>query len=226
MEWDAVCERYRDAFFGQPANAVTSGAFVLAGVGIVVAARRVTQHDTPVRDQHTAAFGLLVSGIGVGSFIQHGPNPAWQAYAHDLPIAAVLVFTAADALSDLRGRDLSAAWWVVPTMGMVPVVAAGETASTSVQAVMAAGAIGLNLVRARLRPALRTTLHTTLLMVAMGALMGTLTDRTSLCNPDSILQGHAAWHLLAAAALWRLAPAIGTRARLRQLTRAMPRPWA
>jgi hypothetical protein len=153
MDLNAVCERYWDAFLGQPANAVTSGAFVLAGVGILVAGRRIgTPRNVPVRDRHTLVFGLLVSGIGVGSFIQHGPNPDWQAYAHDLPLAAVLLFVAADAMSDLCGRDLSPGWWLIPTTAMVPVVAAGATASTMVQSAMAATAIGLNLVRARLRP--------------------------------------------------------------------------
>jgi hypothetical protein len=206
MESDALCERYRDAFMGQPANAVTSGAFVLAGLGILVAGR---QRNIPVRDQPTVVFALLVTGVGVGSFMQHGPNPDWQAYAHDLPLAGVLVFLAADAVSDLSGRELSTIWWLAPTVAMVPVVAAGATASTVVQAVMAAAAIGLNLVRARLRPRLRKTLITALLTVAVGAVFGTLMDRTRLCQPDSFLQGHAIWHLLAAAALWRLAPVIG-----------------
>jgi hypothetical protein len=212
METDALCERYRDAFLGQPANAATSSAFVLAGVAILVAGGGFRdQRNIPVRDQPTVVFGLLVTGVGVGSFVQHGPHPDWQAYAHDLPLAGVLVFVAADAVSDFSGRELSTMWWLAPTVAMVPVVAAGATASTAVQTVMAAAAIGLNLLRARLRPRLRKTLITALLTVTVGAVFGTLTDRTRLCQPDSFLQGHAVWHLLAAAALWRLAPAIGTR---------------
>jgi hypothetical protein len=50
-----------------------------------------------------------------------------------------------------------------------------------------------------------------LAVLAAGALAGTLGDRTGLCRPDSLLQGHAVWHLLAAVALWRLAPAVGVR---------------
>jgi hypothetical protein len=218
MELAAVCERYGAGFLGQPANAITSAAFVVAGAGILVAAGRNGRHrDGQVRDRQTVIFALIVSGIGVGSFIQHGPHPDWQAYAHDLPLAAVLVFVATDAVSDLTGRELSPAWWLVPTGAMVPIVTIGATASSIVQAVMAAVAIGLNLVRARVRPALRRTLHAALAMVAAGALIGTLTDRTSLCQADSLLQGHAVWHVLAAAALWRLAPAIGARRRFPSL---------
>ncbi|MGH9259753.1 MAG: hypothetical protein ACRD08_07645 [Acidimicrobiales bacterium] len=182
----------------------------MAGAGIYVAGRRI-HRDTAVQGRQTVVFALLVSGIGVGSFIQHGPNPSWQGYAHDLPLAAVLVFIGADAVSDLAGRELSPAWWLVPTVGIVPVVAAGATASAIVQAVMAAAAIGLNLVRARRRPALRETLNAALAIMAAGGVVGTLSDRTSLCQADALLQGHAAWHVVAAAALWRLAPAIGAR---------------
>ncbi len=106
MELVAVCEQYRVGFLGQPASAVTSAAFVVAGAGILVArSRGVTRCVTSVRDRQTV-FGLLVAGNGVGSFIQHGPHPPWQAYAHDLPLAAVLAFLATDAVSDLAGREL------------------------------------------------------------------------------------------------------------------------
>jgi hypothetical protein len=213
---EEVCEQYGAGFLGQPANAVTSAAFVVAGVGVLVAAGRagIRQH-TAVRDRQPVVFALLVSGIGVGSFIQHGPHPDWQAYAHDLPLAAVMLFVATDAVSDLTGRELSPAWWIVPTVAMVPIVTFGATASTIAQAAMATAAIGLNLMRARVRPALRRTLYVALGTVATGALIGTLSDRTSLCQPDSLFQGHAVWHVLAAAALLRLAPAIGTRRWLR-----------
>jgi len=213
MEFVAACEQYRVGFLGQPASAVTSVAFVVAGAGILVArSRGVARCATSVRDRQMV-FALLVAGNGVGSFIQHGPHPPWQAYAHDLPLAAVLAFVATDAVSDLTGRELSHWSWLVPSAAMVPVVASGPRASTIVQATMATGAIGLNLLRTRRRPALRKTVIAALVTAAVGAVIGTLTDRTSLCQPDSLIQGHALWHVLAAAALWRLAPAIGARRR-------------
>jgi hypothetical protein len=226
MELLAVCEQYRVGFLVQPASAVTSVAFVVAGAGILLArSRGVARCATSVRDRQTV-FALLVAGNGVGSFIQHGPHPPWQAYAHDLPLAAVLVFVAADAVSDLTGRELSHGWWLVPSVALVPVVASGPTASTIVQATMAAAAIGLNLLRARRRPALRKTVIAALVTAAVGAVIGTLTDRTSLCQLDSLIQGHALWHIFAAAALWRLAPAIGARHRPPSPTTESPTPPA
>src|SRR4029450_7145158 len=132
MEVAAVCEQYRVGFLGEPASAVTSLAFVAAAGGILVSPRhrgagrvfllspgqRGPRRDTPVRDRQTVVFAALVAGTGVGSFIQHGPHPDWQAYAHDLPLAAVLIFVATDAASDLTERELSPAWWLVPVVAM------------------------------------------------------------------------------------------------------------
>jgi hypothetical protein len=212
MELAAVCEQHAAEFLGQPANAVTSVAFVVAGAGMLVARRRSsTRYNASTRDRQTVVFAVLASGIGVGSFIQHGPNPDWQAFAHDLPLATVMVFVAVDAVSDLTGHELPPAYWFIPSVAMVPVVAAGATASTTAQAALATAAIGLNLVRARRHPALRRPLYSALAALAAGAVIGTLSDRTSLCQANSVLPGHAIWHILAAAALWRLASAIGAR---------------
>src|SRR5262249_23163372 len=97
MNWAlaAATETYRAGVLGQPANALSSLSVVAVGAGILVP----RGWPARIRDRRTV-FGLLVVGIGVGSFIQHGPHPDWQAYAHDLPLAATLAFVAADAMSD------------------------------------------------------------------------------------------------------------------------------
>lgn len=210
MDWAALCDDKRLGFLQQPASAITSAAFVVAAAGIL--ATRPPDSATPARQQRTV-FALLVAGIGVGSFVQHGPHPSWQAYVHDLPLAAVLVFVATDAASDLAERELSPAWWLVPSAAMVPVVAAGPTASTAAQAAMATVAIALNLLRALRRPALRAPVFLALGTVAAGAVLGRLTGGTGRCGPASLVEGHPLWHLLAAAALWRLAAAVGARRR-------------
>lgn len=203
-----ACERFGEGFFGQPANAVTSLAFVIAGLAIL-AGRGVLAE----RGGRHWVYAGLVAAVGVGSLVQHGPHPSWQAYAHDLPLASLLGFVAADAAADLTGRRGVRHWWLAVPLLSVPVVAAGPLAATVAQGLLAAVAIGLNLARARHRPWLRRTLLPALAILAAGALAGSLTDRTGLCQPESLLQGHAAWHLLAAGALWWLAPAIGSASR-------------
>jgi hypothetical protein len=195
------CEAFRGGLLGQPAAALTSLAFVAAGTA---AWRR--------RPRPPLAYPSLVVAVGVGSFIQHGPHPDWQAYAHDLPLSAVLAYTAVDAVSDLTGRRRSPLWWLLPTAAVAPLVAVGPHASSAGQTVLAGAAVGLNLWRAVRRPRSRRVLLTAFALLAAGALAGNLGDRTALCRPESLWQGHAAWHLLAAAALWRLTPVVGTRA--------------
>jgi hypothetical protein len=237
-----ACERFGDGFVGQPANAATSLAFVVAGLAVLAgggASRSGAKRGLPGRgDGRRWTYAGLVVAVGVGSLVQHGPHPAWQAYAHDLPLASLLAFVAADAAADLaacpepertvgagRGgewgerrrrtwragrRGLRHAWLPVPVL-MVPVIMAlAPAASVVVQGLLAAVAIGLSLLRAWHRPGLRRRLLPALAVLAAGALAGALTDRTDLCRPESLLQGHAVWHLLAAAALWWLAPAVGS----------------
>jgi hypothetical protein len=208
VEWALLCDQERLGFLEQPASAVTSAAFVVAAAGIL--ARRPRDSLTPARQQQTV-YALLVAGVGLGSFIQHGPHPSWQAYVHDLPLAAVLVFVATDAASDLTGRELSPAWWLVPSAAMVPVVAAGSTASTAAQVVAGTAAIALNLLRALHRPALRVPVLGALGTAAAGALLSRLTRESGRCGPASLIEAHPLWHLLAAVALWWLAAAVGAR---------------
>jgi hypothetical protein len=207
MEWAALCDQQR-GFLEQPASAITSAAFMVAAAGIL--AGRPPESATPARQQQTV-FAVLVAGIGVGSFVQHGPHPSWQAYVHDLPLAGVLVFVAADAASDLISRELSPGWWLVPLVAMVPVVAAGPAASTAAQAAMATIAIALNLLRALRRPGLRVPVLAALGTATAGAVLARLTGGSARCGPAAFVLGHPLWHLLAAAALWRLAAAVGAR---------------
>ena len=121
----------------------------------------------------------------------------------------MLCFLAADGVAALRGRPRRWWWWALPTaVLMVPVVAApraGDLAQVGVTVV--AGA--LLLVRARRERAVRVRVGVALGLLASGALVGSL-SRTGgpLCDPSSLLQGHAAWHLAAATALAVLAPLV------------------
>jgi hypothetical protein len=196
------CERFTDGFLGQPANMTTAFAFVVAALLILVARRGV--------GPNRAVFAGLVAATGIGSVVQHGPHPAWQAYAHDLPLVGLTLFIAFDAVNDLRGRRASHAWWLVPMLALWPLMAVLPWTSQVTQVAAAAAAIGLALARAWRRPTTRPTLLGTLVLLGIGSTIGTLA-RTGwpLCNPDTLLQGHAAWHVLAALAMWWLAPVIG-----------------
>lgn len=199
---ESDCEVLGQGFWGQPVNSVTSLAFVVAGVAILNANRS--------RDRHRLTYGLLAVATGVGSFIFHGPAPSWSEPVHDLPLVAILAFVAVDAASDVAGRRLPAAWWVVPTLVVVTVAELVGTGRSAIQGVAGVVAIGASLLRYRARPQTRRTIVVALVILGTGALIGTL-SRTGaiLCDADSIVQGHGVWHVLAAVAIWRLTPVIG-----------------
>lgn len=204
------CEPLRDGLLAEPVSAVTSLAFVVAGVAILAVARSPRRPMPDAPPPPLLGYATLVAAIGIGSVVQHGPDPAWSDLAHDLPLAATLAFVAADAAADLSGRRRTWWWWVVPTLLVVPVIVAAPRAGDLVQVGVAVAAIALSLLRAWRHPALRRPTAWAIGLLAAGGLIGTLSRAGGpLCDPESLWQGHGVWHVLASAGLVALAPAIG-----------------
>jgi hypothetical protein len=139
------CERIRPGPLGQPANAVTSLAFVAAAVPVWRWSRR------PGRGAW-AAVATASAFEGLGSVAYHGPGGRVSKWLHDAGLVALLA-------------------------------AAGGVAATDPD------------VLRRPRPA------PLLLATAAVALHALSRTGRPLCRPDARVQGHAAFHLLAAAAL-------------------------
>lgn len=171
------CEHISAAFLSQPVNALSSLAFVVAGVLIA-------------RQPGRRLFGAAVASIGVGSFVAHGPRWPGSDWMHDVTIAWVLVLIAAEG----------APRWVTASASVLVAVllAVAPAANNPLLVVLAVVAIG--------RPVLRRRREVRVLasftVLGIGAAIGTL-SRTGWpwCDPEALLQGHAVWHLLAAAAL-------------------------
>lgn len=212
------CELVADGPLHEPVSAVTSLAFVVAAAAIPVVAGRAAGRLGPGDDpRRTLSYAVLVAAVGIGSAVQHGPDPSWSDLAHDAPLLATVAFVGADALADLTGRRRRWWWWALPTTAILPVVLNAPRAGDVTQAIVAATAIGLSLARARARPRLRTRTLLALALLAIGGAIGTLSRAGGpLCVPESVWQGHAVWHVLAAAALVVLAPVIGRRGRTRR----------
>ena len=179
MAVNSDCEAIGSGLLTQPVNAVTSLAFLVAG--LVVARRRPDRRE----------FATLTGLVGVGSFLAHGPRWAGSQFAHDLTLAWVLAAVAADPLPAAHRRVLLGS--VAALLAVVP------KAATPIAVALAAVAIGRELGgwwgRSR-------TAFAALGLAAVGSMVGTL-SRTGWpwCRPDSLFQGHGVWHLLAAAAL-------------------------
>jgi hypothetical protein len=169
------CELIRDGFWGQPVNALSSLAFVLVGLWLL--------RSRPV-------LGWLSCGVGVGSFLFHGPMPVWAEWAHDVALAALL----AGLVLERRGVLLTAAAVTIGiTFAVAPDIAEPATAVLAlVVAVVLLGSGQLRLPRTRVAVAI---------LALAGIIDGLSRTAGPLCRPGSWLQGHAVWHVGASVAL-------------------------
>ncbi len=212
------CEPLAEGFLREPVSTWSSLAFVVAGVVIVVLARRRRRRlgvpgEGGLVEPPSTAYAALVAGIGLGSVVQHGPNPIWADLAHDLPLLGALVLIAADAVADLSGRARSWWWWALPTAALAPVIHLWPTAGDMAQGGVAVIAVVISLVRAGRRPLLRPPILWTLVLLATGGLIEILSSPGwPLCDPATRWWfGHAVWHVLVAAGLAVLSGALGRR---------------
>lgn len=73
------CEALRDGWLAQPANTVSSLAYVVAGAYVL-------RRGGP----WTPALALALASVGVGSVLYHGPMPPGAELVHDGAIAALV----------------------------------------------------------------------------------------------------------------------------------------
>ena len=174
------CERIARGFLAQPVNALTSLAFVLAGA--MIALRRPDRR----------LLGLLVGLVGVGSFLFHGPVPFQSEWLHDVTIGWVLAAVVLD-----RRRHF--VWWAIPAVGVLFVIWPGG--ADPIMVVMATLAVIGEANRGLRQRDVATSVSVGTLVLGGG--IGSM-SRTGWpwCDPDSLFQGHAVWHVLAAAALY------------------------
>lgn len=204
------CERLDGGLLSQPVLAVTSLAYVAAGLAVALAGRE----GDAGRRRAALAYGATLALIGVGSVAFHGPQPSWARWAHDVPIAAALLFI---ACYDLAGRR-AGGWgrWFAGGSALLAVLfaaAPGVAAPVTGLLVALAGAAEFAAVRAWRRRqwagAGRGQLAVAGAVVALaGVAYAVGRTGSPLCDPDGLLQAHGLWHLLSAGVLaWWAWPA-------------------
>lgn len=137
---DSDCERIRDGFITQPANTVSSLAFILAAIPIWRTSRSLGWK----------LVALALAFEGVGSVAYHGPGGKLSKAVHDIGILGLLAAFAAVLRDDRRALQ-----------------------PTPVAATLGASAAALHVLSRTGGP---------------------------LCSCNSKVQGHAIFHVLAAAA--------------------------
>lgn len=188
MEAPTGCEALTSGWWGAPASTATSFAF-LAAAGAIWWRRR----DLPT--------SVSVAAIGIGSILSHGPMPPGSEWIHDAGLIWVLAWIGLVETNRLRLWPLG--------LALSAVLALSSSVADPTQAVLGVVVVLLQF-RSPVRRRLRLMAVT---LLGAGALVGRLVDAGAWCDPDSLLQGHAVWHLAASAALgiWGLEikPALG-----------------
>ncbi len=191
------CEAIRHEWLKQPVNAWSSLAFAAVGLAILASARSADGAERHDR----AAFGLLLTATGIGSLLFHGPQPDAAQFLHDFTLLAILwflvVINTAGAFASNR-RTAAAAF-----LGGVAVLALALVINPGVGNPLA-GAVIILLVASDVamwkRAAPRRWWYAGAIGVLVAAVAFNFAGRTDApwCEPSTILQAHAGWHVLAA----------------------------
>lgn len=194
------CESLHPTGLIQPVNAISSLAFSVAGLAILVWARQVTGHERLLRIMFATAMILT----GIGSYLFHGYDNAFAQFTHDITFLVTVWMLAVINVSEARRWQRSVGWGIVG-IGVVIftgalLVGPGITnfLTVGVTAALVVSDIVLERIGGISRP---------LWIASLGAMVAAvvffLVGRTGseMCDPASWLQGHGLWHALSALAL-------------------------
>lgn len=189
----------------QPADSWSSYGYVLAGfLMIVIAGGRDRVSAMPPLAART--LGLTAIAVGLGSVLMHATLTLWGQFVDVAGMYLVGSFLLVRALARWRsipdGRAV--AIYAALCAMLIAVLILMPEVRRWLFAVLLILAILVELVFARpLRPGARVGYYLGGILVnATGFAVWILDQRGLACSPHSLLQGHAAWHLLGAISLW------------------------
>ncbi len=198
---ESDCENIGAGFLAQPVNAISSLAFVLFGIIVVVSA--VSQP----RNERVNRFivGTLMIATGGGSVLFHGPQGPASHFLHDATILLTMAAIATMNIAGLLHWTEKRVWLILGATGVgVTAVLLVWPASSNVVAAMALIVLIVQDVALHRSGSIRTRWWVAAIVAMAVALLFFVAGRTGgpFCDSASLVQGHALWHILAATALW------------------------
>jgi len=213
----SYCERSGDpSFWAEPLNAISNGAFIIAGLIAAIQLARAPRTDRALFEW---VLVLLVLVIGVGSFLFHTYATRWAVLADTIPISVFMLAYLGYALC----RFLKTPWIVIVlALGLFYATihyAQGITCSNELLPITRAagkrcfnGTLGyapafLALVLVGTALAWRKHAAAPYLLVAAVVFLASMTFRTidiEVCKLTRGLGTHFLWHILNAVVLYVL----------------------
>jgi dihydroceramidase len=200
------CELPRaDALIVQPSNSWSSYGYAFAGFLMILLSQ--SRNWTSGFHRHAAAvFGLTAIFVGLGSVLLHATLTLWGQFFDVMGMYLTSGFMLVSAIA--RWRNLSVRGAVLLYLALVGVLLAVlflvPEVRRSLFAVVLIAAIALELVFARpRRPAVKLSFYLAgIATKAVAFTIWNLDQHGLVCQPESLVQGHAVWHLLGATSLW------------------------
>ena len=205
-ETRCFCEMPRTGgFLLQPANSLSSFGFVFAGFLMILLARS-RGWGSAFPPLAASILGVAAIVTGVGSVLLHATLTLWGQFFDVLGMYLVSGFFLIYAIAkwlDIADRR-AMVYYAVLCAVLVAILYALPEVRRWLFAVILLAAIVVELGFARpLRPQVRVSYYIAGLIANIVAFtIWNLDQSGQLCRPDSLLQGHAVWHLLGAVAMW------------------------
>jgi Ceramidase len=213
---DMFCEAARDGFLVQPANSLSNLGFVVAGLLVAWRAGRADQLGDvlPRLPGLATAYAVITVLLGPASAAMHATQSALGGHLDLLSMYLIASFAAAYGLVRLLRRGVTfffqvflllvAACELVGTLpAEVPVV---HVTGNLAFGILLISAVVMEILLWRRADGTRTDLRFG--AASLGAMLVAFViwnlAQGPWCDPHSLIQGHAAWHLLDAVAAYLL----------------------
>lgn len=202
------CEASRDGFIRQPVSTWSNLGFSVAALAIGWRARHGSRMGSL-----TTAYVVLVAALGPASAAMHASESALGGHLDTLSMYLFAGFTAAYALS--RALGLGTASFAALFVALVVACEVVAWAVGPVPVMMHAGNVAFavlllltlaieNVLASRTGSPRAWGLAAVGVLVFAFVIWSQAKDGGRWCDPDSVLQGHGAWHVLAAVSAWCL----------------------
>ena len=203
---DCSCEAIGSGLVAQPVTTVSSAAFLVVAAAVLAARPTAQCNRMTTEPVYRRLFVAVVVALTLGSAAFHGSLTEWGGW---LDLTAVHLFVSFVLWYDLAVLGERSTRWFLTGYALTNValgaamwaVDNGYAKYTTGALILAALAVEVGLARRVERR--RGWLVTGIATYALGSALWVLWRQDGpWCRPDSLLQGHALWHALAAVTVW------------------------